>query len=250
MLNAMAGYDKLDIASVEHAKEDYAAAMKQPVSGFRLGIPRAPFFDLLDADVAKAIDAALAVLAKLTRSAKDVTLPPTREISLPGESFAYHQEMYERSAGRYMIPTRRNLKNAESAKAADYVRGRWKLELLRRTIDDSFQDIDLVALPTRRRIPRTVDAAKKREENDKPLNPELDNTGHFNMYGIPAISIPCGFTSGGLPIGLTIAGPRFSEGKVLALARAYEQVTDWHKRKPQLTPDTPVPPLAETEDKG
>jgi aspartyl-tRNA(Asn)/glutamyl-tRNA(Gln) amidotransferase subunit A len=250
MLNAMAGYDKLDIASVEHAKEDYAVAMKQPVAGFRLGIPRAPFFDLLEADVVKAIDDALAVLAKLTKSAKDVTLPPTREISLPGETFAYHQEMFERSSGRYMIPMRRNLKNAESAKAADYVRGRWKLDLLRRTIDDSFQDIDLVALPTRRRIPRTVDAARKREETDKPLNPELDNTGHFNMYGIPAISIPCGFTSGGLPIGLTIAGPRFSEGKVLALARAYEQATDWQKRKPQLNPDTPVPPLAETEEKG
>src|SRR5882724_8991602 len=84
MLNVLAGYDKLDIASVEHPKEDYAAGMKQPVSGFRLGIPRGPFFDLLDADVAKAVEAAIAVLAKMTRSVKDVTLPSVRDISLAG----------------------------------------------------------------------------------------------------------------------------------------------------------------------
>src|SRR5579862_1520277 len=73
MLNALAGYDKLDIASIEHAREDYAAAMKQPVAALRLGIPRAPFFDLLDADVATAVEAAIGVLSKLTRSVKDVT---------------------------------------------------------------------------------------------------------------------------------------------------------------------------------
>src|SRR6266567_2173856 len=75
-------------------------------------------------------------------------------------------------------------------------------------------------------ITRTVNAAIKREETERPLNPELDNTGQFNVYGIPAISVPCGFTSSGLPVGLMIAGPRFSEGKVLALARAFEEATD------------------------
>jgi aspartyl-tRNA(Asn)/glutamyl-tRNA(Gln) amidotransferase subunit A len=59
--------------------------------------------------------------------------------------------------------------------------------------------------------------------------------------GLPAISIPCGFSKSGLPIGLMIVGPRFSEGKVLALANAYEQATEWHKRKPPLTPSTPKP---------
>src|SRR5437899_4934713 len=72
-------------------------------------------------------------------------------------------------------------------------------------------------------------------------------TGQFNVYGIPAISVPCGFTSSGLPVGLMIAGPRFSEGKVLALARAFEQATDFHTKKPPIRPETPVPPLAETE---
>jgi aspartyl-tRNA(Asn)/glutamyl-tRNA(Gln) amidotransferase subunit A len=93
-----------------------------------------------------------------------------------------------------------------------------------------------------------VNAALKREETERPLNPELDNTQQFNVYGVPAISVPCGFTSDGLPVGLMVAGPRFSEGKVLALARAFEQATEWHKRKPRLSPDMPVPALATTDD--
>ena len=151
-------------------------------------------------------------------------------------------------SGRYMIPTRRSLQNGANAKAADYVRGRWRLELLRRTIDDAFKNVDLVVLPTRRRTPRTVDASIKREETDVPRNPELENTGAFNLYGIPAISIPCGFTSKGLPVGLMIAGPRFSEGRVLALAHAFEQATEFHAKKPPIRPDTPVPPLATTDE--
>ena len=111
-----------------------------------------------------------------------------------------------------------------------------------------FADFDLVVLPTRRRTPRKIDAAIKREESDKPRNPELENTGQFNVYGIPAISVPCGFTASGLPVGLMIAGPRFSEGRVLALANAYERATDWRNRKPPLQPGTPVPPLASTDD--
>ena len=248
MLNVLAGYDRLDIASVEHAPEDYVAALTQPVSGFRIGIARAPFFDLLDGDVARVVDDALRVVAKLTKGMTDTMLPSTRDITLGAETYAYHEELFSRNSGRYMIPTRRSLQNGANAKAAEYVRGRWKLELLRRTIDDAFKGIDLVVLPTRRRTPRTVDAAIKREETDVPRNPELENTGAFNVYGIPAISIPCGFTSQGLPVGLMIAGPRFSEGKVLALARAFEQATDFHTKKPPIRPDTPVPPLAVTEE--
>ena len=248
MLNHLAGYDKLDIASVEHAREDYVAGMKQPIAGLRIGVPRAPFFDMVDADVAKAVEEAIAVLAKMTKSVKDVSLPSTRNITLQGETYAFHEQYFTHGAARYMLPTRRALQNGANAKAADYVRGRQALELLRRTIDDAFADFDVVVLPTRRHTPRTVDASIRREESDKPRNPEQENTQPFDAYGIPAISIPCGFTSTGLPVGLMIAGPRFSEGRVLAVARAYEQATEWHKRKPPLKPDMAVPKLAVTDE--
>lgn len=248
LLNILAGYDRLDIASVEHAKEDYVAAMRQPVNGLRLGIPRVPYFDSLDADVAKLVEDAIRVMQGLTKSATDAVLPSTRGIQTGGEFYAWHQEIYAENANRYQIPTRRNLSNGANLKAADYIRSQWKLQLLRRTIDDAFAGFDLVVLPTRRHTPRTIDAAIKREETEKVRNPELENTAQFNLMGIPAISVPCGFTSGGLPVGVMIAGPRFSEGRVLALARAYEQATEWHKRRPVLAPDMKVPPLARTTD--
>jgi len=170
------------------------------------------------------------------------------EIRLNGETYAYHEEYYKRSAGRYMLPTRRALEHGGDAKAPEYIRSLWKLELMRRTIDDTFSDFDLVVLPTRRHTPRTIDNAIKREENEKPRDPELENTQAFDYYGVPAISIPCGFTEKKLPIGLMIAGPRFSEGRVLALARAYQNATNWHKQSPPLRADTPVPKLAELDD--
>jgi len=249
VLNALAGYDRLDIASVEHPSEDYAGVARQSVKEFTVGVARVPFFDLLDSDIAHILDEALRVVGALTKRMTDTVLPPTRDVTLDGEVYAYHQEMFERNSGRYMIPTRRALQRGGSAKAADYIRGRWRLELLRRTVDDAFRDVDVVVLPTRRHTPRTVDAAIKREETDVPRNPELENTGAFNVFGIPAVSVPCGFTSSGLPVGLMIAGPRFSEGKVLALAQAFEQATDFHKKLPPIRPDTPVPPLATTEEK-
>jgi aspartyl-tRNA(Asn)/glutamyl-tRNA(Gln) amidotransferase subunit A len=246
MLKVLAGYDRLDIASVEHRAEDYVAALAAPVKGLRVGVARAPFFDHLDGDVATATEAALKTLGGLTASMADVVLPTTREVNLNGEMFAYHEALYAQMSGRYQIPTRRNLQNGGATKAADYIRGRWALETLRRTIDDSFTDVDVVVLPTRRHTPRTVDAALQREETDVPRNPELENTGQFNVYGIPAISVPCGVTAGGLPVGLMIAGPRFAEGRVLALAQAFERATEWHTKRPPLTPETPVPPLSRT----
>lgn len=248
MLNAMAGYDRLDIASVEHPAEDYADALRQPIKPLRIGVPRAPFFDMLDADIERAVREAVALLARLTAGAKDCTLPPTSGgFNLPGETYAWHEENVKSGTGRYQIPLRRSLEAGSKAPAYQYVQNRWRLELLRRTIDDSFRDFDVVALPTRRRSPRTIDAAKKLEESDKPRNPMLENTGQFNLYGIPAISIPCGFTAAGLPVGLMLAGPRFSEGRLLALAHAYQRETDFHRRQPPLKPDSPVPPLVRDE---
>jgi aspartyl-tRNA(Asn)/glutamyl-tRNA(Gln) amidotransferase subunit A len=244
MLQALAGYDRLDIASVEHPPENYIAASTAPVKGLRVGVARVPFFDHLDTDVAAAFSAALKTVASLTGSVRDVVLPSTNDINLNGEMFAYHEALYTKMSGRYQIPTRRNLQNGASAKAGEYVRSRWALDLMRRTIDDAFRNVDVVVLPTRRHTPRTVDAALQREETDVPRNPELENTGQFNIYGIPAISVPCGFTSAGLPVGLMIAGPRFAEGRVLALARAFEQASEWRMKRPPLTPDTPVPPLS------
>jgi aspartyl-tRNA(Asn)/glutamyl-tRNA(Gln) amidotransferase subunit A len=258
LLNVLAGYDKRDVASVEHPKEDYVAALARPCSDLRVGVPRSPFFDFLDDEIARATEDSLTVLAKLTKSMKDVQLPSSNAISktsLDGELEAYHMQLFRRDAALYSLGPRRRLETLQrtmndtateacSSKVVDYVLARWELVRMRKAIDDAFKDFDLVALPTNRIMPGTIDAALSSEENPKPHEPEeTSNNFPFNIFGIPAITIPCGFSANGLPIGLMIAGPRFSEGRVLALANAYEKATQWHIRKPKLTPNMPVPPI-------
>ena len=196
MLNILAGYDKLDITSIEHSREDYVAALQQPVNGFRLGMP-AGHFDDLDPEVARATQDAIALLAKLTQGTKDVSLPSIT--SLPnlnslGETLAYHEQYVKSSAAKYMLPQRRRMEAAlaNPPKAADYIRAKWDLDLLRRTVDGSFTDFDLVVVPTMRILPPLLDDLIKRNHDPKLTDPLVtNNTPPFDVYGLPAISLRC-----------------------------------------------------------
>jgi aspartyl-tRNA(Asn)/glutamyl-tRNA(Gln) amidotransferase subunit A len=245
MLNSVAGYDRLDITSVDHPKEDYVAGMRQPVKGFRLGMPIG-HFDRLQPDVERAVKEAIALLAGMTSGVKDVTLPPVGIAgNLGPEILAWHEDYFKAQPGKYMAQVRRSLAGAEAgnARAVDYIRAVWALQELRRTVDDSFTDFDLVVLPTTRIVAQTIEELLKRDAGTEPEDPVIDypDCVYFNIYGLPAISVPCGFSATGLPIGLTIAGTHFSESRVLALANAYEDATQWHIRRPPLAADTPVP---------
>lgn len=262
LLTALAGYDKLDISSVEHRKEDYWADLSRSVSDLRVGVPRAPFFDHVDLDTSKAVEDAISVFAKLTGSTKDVRLPPTAAYtwmdlnSIGDEMYAYHEGLFKTEEVRYMLAFHSLLKGLKdgldngvdscSSKVSSYIRHRWDMELLRRTVDDAFKDFDFVVLPTSRTVPGKLSEVIRLEEHPEARNPDesfLDNTTPFNVFGIPAISVPCGFSRDGLPIGLMIAGPHFSEGKLLALAHAYEVETRWDLRRPTLRPNMLVPSI-------
>jgi aspartyl-tRNA(Asn)/glutamyl-tRNA(Gln) amidotransferase subunit A len=266
MLGAMTGYDNLDIFSVQHQAEDYLAALKQPVSGFRLGRPP-EFYDHLEPEVAYATATAIDVLSRLTAGV--TSHKPLPEIPAGwaffqglGDTASYHQELVKNSLMAYMPPTRKALEEEvkdSTAGAIDSARAHDRLALIRRTVDAAFEGIDLVVMPTTRGLPPRIDDSLADQMGGK--KPKVydffegssgcNNTAPFDVYGVPALSLPCGFSKSGLPIGLMIAGPHFSEGKVLALAYAYQQATDWHKRKPELTPSTPVPPIIEfLPDKG
>jgi len=248
VLQALAGYDRLDFTSFPHPTEDYVAAMRQPVSEFRLGKPIG-YFDLLNPEVEQAFNVALEVLTGLTKSVAECTLPPADSVGYTGfapmgETWAYHQEYFKTLSSKYQLGDRKRLEMLSTAnvKAEDYIRLKWQLETLKRTIDDSFVDVDLMVMPTMRILPPLLDDLIRRAVESKPGNPGvMSNCAPMNAFGTPSISVPCGFSKNGLPIGLMITGPRFSEGKVLALAHAYEQATEWHKRRPTLTPDMPVP---------
>lgn len=260
MLNTMAAYDKYDVASVEHVAEDYTQTMKQPVKPLRVGVPRAPFFDKLDPEIEAAVEAAIEVIRGMVTSVHDVTMPATNgfaALSLNGEVEAYHEQLIRHGAGGYSISIRRALQGGIksmddvadepcSEKVIDYIESNWSLIRTRKTIDDAFTDFDLLVLPTMRELqPEIADViARDETPTPKPREPERDNNcTPFDIWGIPAISIPCGFSRKGLPIGLMIAGPRFQEGRVLALAHAYEQATQWHTKRPELSPTMVVPPI-------
>lgn len=266
MLDQLAGYDRLDITSVNHPKENYTSQLHQPVSSLRIGVARRPFFDYIDADTLKAVDEAIHVIDKLTAGVHDVMLPSTSEYTwgnlngIGAEIYAYHEYLFEKNAGRYMLSTRIDIQGLKdwlntpgvpcSDRLTQYIRGRWDMALLRRTVDDSFTDFDLVLVPTMQVIPRHLRDVLQIEEGGKPHNPnDMDDREPtaFNVLGLPAMSVPCGFSKDGMPIGLTIAGPHFSEGRIFALGLAYEQATKWDTRRPPLTPNTPVPEIRPKE---
>ncbi len=246
MLNVMAGYDQYDITSVDHEKEDYVAQLSQPVSGFKLGLP-VGYFDDLDPEVAKAVEKAIALLSTMTKGAEEMSLPAVSHLGslgTLGETYAWHEPYFKNAANKYMLAERRRLQAAADAppKAVDYIRAKWEVETVRRHVDDAFKNIDLVVTPTQRILPPTLNELVGRANEGKSGSPRVtSNCQPFNVMGLPSISIPCGFSKSGLPIGLMITGPHFSEGKVLALAHAYEQATQWHKELPPLSPDTAVP---------
>jgi len=128
---------------------------------------------------------------------------------------------------------RERLVQAEKISTTEYVKGRRELDRVRREVEAVFQYVDVLLTPTVSVSPIEVEEAV---EMSPPAAGEiwLRNTRPFNSYGLPTISIPCGLTGNGLPIGLQIAGPRFQEAKVLAFAYAFEQATEWHKLTPPV----------------
>lgn len=233
MLEAIAGYDVLDPNCVDWPTEKYANALSSKTD-FRIGVARQPFFADLDPDIQLAIDEAMEVIRKMSLELREVDLPSVPTGVQAPEVYVIHKDYYASSPELYRPWMRERLAQAATADTAAYVTDRFALERVRRTVNAVFADVDLLITPTTSVPPITIEEASNMPIPPPPGEVWLRNTRPFNAYGLPTISIPCGFTSAGLPIGLQIAGPRFGEGRVLAFAHAFEQATDWHKRAPTL----------------
>jgi aspartyl-tRNA(Asn)/glutamyl-tRNA(Gln) amidotransferase subunit A len=188
------------------------------------------YYEKLDADVEAAVSEAIVVLRHLAASVRDVELP---QIAVPSTVFAevaaLHSQRFEKTPEVFHPSIRPLLERAGKVSAGEYIRNRQTLWELRRHSEVFFPDVDFLVTPAIDQAAVTIEDALKREP--MLLN---RNLGVFSRLGPPAISVPCGFDRNGLPIGLQIVGRRFQEGQVLALARAYEQATEWHKRRPSL----------------
>jgi aspartyl-tRNA(Asn)/glutamyl-tRNA(Gln) amidotransferase subunit A len=236
MLQMLAGYDAGDPASTDTPVPDFTAALDQFPPKLRIGVPQAFFFDDLHPEVAQAIETAIKIFAGLHAEIRDVKLEVSTDRTLSSaESYAYHEPFVARSPELYQPATLVRIQSGAGITAAAALRARRELDASRHAIRRVFDDVDILLTPTVPIPPPAIADLKARPENLRPAELlMLRNTRPFNVWGIPAISVPCGFTKGGLPIGLQLAGPPWREDLVLEVAHAYEQATDWHTRAPSL----------------
>lgn len=236
LLQAIAGYDPLDPASVDTARVDtpsvdYPRAATAGVRRLRLGVVRAPYFDELDPDVAAAVDAALRELTSITAGTRDVALPAVPNLALLFvEAAAALGPAVNAAPAGFSAGIRALVATGEKITATDYAKAKRELALVRHAVRAAFSEVDILVTPTTPDLPSPVDAGPAPARRGPPLSAR--NTTPFNIYGLPTISVCCGFSRGGLPIGLQLAGPALADGTVLALARAWQQRTDWHRRRP------------------
>jgi aspartyl-tRNA(Asn)/glutamyl-tRNA(Gln) amidotransferase subunit A len=237
ILSAIAGLDPRDETSSGEPVPDYVAMLNDTrLNGLRIGVPRQYFFDSVDAEVLEAVRGAISAFEALGAQVSDIDLPHITEapaavnaIMLP-EALAYHQRWLAERPQDYGEELRGRLETGLLYPAVSYVQA----QRLRSLIVDEwrqnvFGNVDLLATPTTPVPAPSLDEAALQTT----LN-LVRFTNPFNLTGVPAISIPCGFTTAGLPIGLQLAGRWFDEGTVLRAAHAYQQATDWHTRRPAL----------------
>ncbi len=233
VLQAIAGYDPLDIHSTDAPVSDYVSSLGEVTDNLRVGIPRPYFYDDLDDEVRAAAEQALTVVGTLVAETREIQIEvPADRVVQNAESYAIHAEDVSRTPELYQPETVRRIRIGANISAAEYMRRRQDLDRERRRAQDIFAKVDLLVTPTTRIPAPTIADLKKDPEALRPAEITLlRNTRPFNGWGLPAISLPCGFTKSGLPIGLQVAGPAWREDLVLRLAHAYERATQWHKRE-------------------
>ena len=261
LLNVMAGFDPNDSTSLEREKEDYARDLDKPLNGLRIGLPREFFAEGLNAEVAVAVEAAVAELKKLGATTVEVSLAnaklaiPVYYVLAPAEAssnlsrfdgvrygyrapeYADLNDMYAktRAQGFGAEVKRRILIGAYVLSHGYYDAYYLQAQKIRRLIAhdfaEAFKVCDVILGPT---APGT--AFRLGEKSDDPVEMYLNDlyTIPANLAGLPGMSLPCGFDSRRLPIGLQLVGDYFSEAKMLNVAHQYQRVTDWHARKPAL----------------
>src|SRR5579863_9348325 len=232
MLQVIAGYDAADLTSFDMPVADYVGSLREGAKSLRVGVARNYFFDDLDSEVSLALEHALQGIKTLVDEVKELQMDvPTDRTLQAAESYAYHAKNVAKNPDLYQAETARRIRSGENVSAAEYIERRQELERARREIRRVFADVDVIVTST---TPMTAPAIADLKAHPDQLRPAelrlLRNTRPFNVWGLPAISVPCGFTQAGLPIGLQIAGPPWREDLVLRLAYAYEQATAWHKR--------------------
>jgi aspartyl-tRNA(Asn)/glutamyl-tRNA(Gln) amidotransferase subunit A len=234
LLHVIAGLDPLDAITQPEIVPDYSRWAGEPIKPLRVGVPREYFFEQLHQDVASAVEEALRLLTPQVRSVRDVTLPRLR-IPENGhydvELYHYQKPWFDKSPELYHPWSQRHLNDMKNVSTVDYIETLKRTRECRRDTRKVFEQVDVLILPTMRE-PAPLISETVNETHRRPAS----NTAAFNHFGMPAMSLPCGFSKNGLPIGLQIVAAPFNETLVVQLAYAYQQATDWHRRRPRSQP--------------
>jgi aspartyl-tRNA(Asn)/glutamyl-tRNA(Gln) amidotransferase subunit A len=233
ILQAIAHYDSQDIYCQRFPPVFYPSAIEESTSALRLGLAR-EFWNDVDEEVRRAVDEAVSVFTRLTAGAQEISLSTEADRTVVRcEPYVYHQQHLPQDESGYHPDTLKRIRSGADVTAAQYVQANRELLRQRREILHLFEKIDLIIAPTTPHLPpsfaeleASVDHLRSRELI------MLRNTRPFNMLGLPAISLCCGFSGSGLPIGVQIAGAPGGDGVVLAMAHAYQKQTKWHKQRP------------------
>lgn len=236
VLQTIAGHDPGDPASSREKVHDYTSSLGEGVKGMHIGVPTGYFSDDVPEESAGAFREALRVLEGLGADVREFAPPHMDEVpaavasTMLPEAFAFHEPSLREHANKYNDEVRYRLELGATYSAAQYINASRFRELVVETWRDKvFSQFDLVATPA------TMVAARPIDVSDLSTTYSLIRfTNPFNFLGAPAISVPCGFTSEGMPLGLQLVGHWFDEAKVLRAAYAYEQASDWHTRRAPL----------------
>ena len=241
-LQVLAGHDPLDPTSANRPVPNYLATLNDSIEGLTIGIPGDPFWDPIDPEVEAAVRAGIDVLKGLGARIVDVEFPLADDLVamqttiLFADAAAYHHRWMRERPQDYDSRVLAGLQQGATVPAVDYVNAQRLRAVLREKMNDVYRRVDLLAMPT---TPVTAPKIGQAYETVAVGNGQMQltraltrNMSPFNLLGVPVMTVPCGFSSDELPIGLQIAGRAFDEATVLRAGHAYQQETDWHTWRP------------------
>ena len=239
LLQVIAGYDPGDPYSIKRRHDDYMSSLTRGVKDWRIVLAVDEYFEPTDREVWEAIQAAGQVFRDLGASVELRSFPGMLQaaqanlLMVTSDAAAYHQERLQNQPEGFGEDILRRLRAGAAYTSTEYILARRTQTLLRRQFEGFFKDADILLMPT------TPVAAPLIEGPDAVEQARLLTryTAPFNLTGLPALSLPCGLTASGLPVGLQMIAPPWAEASLLRAAYAYEQSTEWHIRKPPLEKD-------------
>lgn len=237
LLQAIAGFDSADPRSSRRTAEDYSASLGGGVKNWRVALLDLGDFSEVDPEVANAARLAAEVFTELGASVIEVDVPGLRDarqanrIISAADALAFHKDRIRAEPERFGSDVLERLRDAENVTAVEYAAARHEQRIFRRQFDQFFDDFDVLLSPA---APVTAPLVEP-PEGQPPTSTSISLfASPFNLTGLPALSVPCGFNGKGLPIGLQLAAGPWQEARLLQAAAAYESATSWHGAAPQL----------------